>query len=89
MRDLSDAAVTIAPADFGSWNAVRDSMLAEAKAGLKAKVAAELASAADAEAEADIKADFAAEERLLEHSIDHEVHSFSCSLNVNYNFLSK
>ena len=38
VRDFSEAAVTIAPADFSSWTAVRDAMLSEQKAALKAKV---------------------------------------------------
>ena len=31
---------------------------------------------------------FAAEERAIEHDIDHNVHSFSTSLDITYNFLS-
>ena len=88
VRDLSNAAVTIAPADFGSWEAVRDCMLAEAKDGLKARVQVELAHAADGDSLDELKDAFAAEERALEHSIDHDRHTFSCALDVSYNFLS-
>lgn len=85
VRDLSNAAVTIAPADFGSWEAVRDTMLSEAKDGLKARVQVELAHAADGDSLEELKDAFAAEERALEHSIDHDRHTFSCALDVSYN----
>lgn len=88
VRDLSDAMVTIAPADFSSWNAVRDHMLSEAKASMKAKSQIEFA-ATDAEALDEVKADFAAQERDLEHAVDHTPHTFSCAIDVSYNFLSK
>jgi len=62
---------------------------AEAKASLKARVESELAVAADDAALSELRAKFAAEERNIEHKIDHEVHTFSASLDVTYNFLSK
>ncbi len=36
----------------------------------------------------ELKAAFQQEERAIEHSIDHEVHTFSASVDVSYNFLS-
>jgi len=47
VRDLSNLAVSIAPADFGSWHDARTELMSEAKSGLKARVEAELAAAAD------------------------------------------
>ena len=62
--------------------------MAEAKAGLKARLETALAGANDDAALADIRARFENDERDLEHNIDHTVHSFSCTLDVAYNFLS-
>ena len=89
VRDLSNLAVSIAPADFGSWHDVRTELMSEAKSGLKARVEAELAAAADDKELETLRDRFAAEERAIEHSIDHQVHSFSAALVVEYNFLSK
>ena len=36
----------------------------------------------------ELKAAFQQEERAIEHGIDHEVHTFSASVDVAYNFLS-
>jgi len=36
----------------------------------------------------ELKVAFQQEERAIEHSIDHEVHTFSCAVDVSYNFLS-
>lgn len=69
VRDLSNLAVSIAPADFGSWHDVRTELMSEAKAGLKARVEAELAAAADDDELKTLRDRFSAEERSLEHSI--------------------
>ena len=82
VRDLSNVAVSIAPADFGSWHDVRTELMSEAKAGLKARVEAELAAAADDDELKALRDRFSAEERALEHQIDHQVHQFSAALDV-------
>ena len=89
VRDLSNVAVSIAPADFGSWHDVRTELMSEAKSGLKARVEAELAAAADDKELETLRDRFASEERAIEHQIDHTVHQFSAALEVEYNFLSK
>lgn len=61
---------------------------AEAKAGLKARLETALGAANDDAAIAGIRTRFENDERELEHAIDHTVHSFSCTLDVAYNFLS-
>tara|TARA_B100000809_G_scaffold238032_1_gene258443 strand:+ start:821 stop:1009 length:189 start_codon:yes stop_codon:yes gene_type:complete len=61
--------------------------MSEAKTGFKARVEAEL-SAAQGENLSELKAAFHQEERAIEHMIDHEVHTFSASVDVSYNFLS-
>lgn len=87
VRDLSNTAVTISPADYSSWHDARTELMSEAKAGLKARVEAELAVAASDGDMQVLRDKFAAEERAIEHSIDHTVHNFSASLDVIYNFL--
>ena len=87
VRDLSHTSVSIAPADYSSWHDVRTELMAEAKTGFKARVEAELA-AAGGENLDELKAAFQQEERAIEHQIDHEVHTFSASVDVSYNFLS-
>ena len=87
VRDLSHAAVTIAPADYSSWHDVRTELMAEAKSGFKARVETELAAAGGQNLD-ELKAAFQQEERAIEHTIDHEVHTFSASVDVSYNFLS-
>ena len=89
MRDLSHMAVTASPADFNSWEDVRNDLMGEAKRGLKARVEAEIAAAKEGDDLEAMKVAFQGEERDIEHSIDHEVHNFSCTLDIDYNFLSK
>ena len=88
VRDLSACAVSISPADFSSWHDVRTELMSEAKAGLKARVEAEIAAAGPDDDLVAMKAAFAGEERDIEHAIDHDVHTFSATLDVSYNFLS-
>lgn len=77
--------VTASPADYNSWEAVRNELMSEAKKGLKARVEAEVAAAKEDDDLDAMKVAFQGEERDLEHSIDHEVHTFSCVLDVEYN----
>ena len=85
VRDLSNMSVTASPADYNSWEAVRNELMSEAKKGLKARVEAEVAAAKEDDDLDAMKVAFQGEERDLEHSIDHEVHTFSCVLDVEYN----
>ena len=75
VRDFSSLNVSIAPADYTSWTAVRTELMSEKKAGLKARLEAECAAAADDEELAEIRTRFGAEERNIEHLVDHEVHT--------------
>ena len=77
--------VTASPADYNSWEAVRNELMSEAKKGLKARVEAEVAAAKEDDDLDAMKLAFQGEERDLEHSIDHEVHTFSCVLDIDYN----
>ena len=80
--------MSISPADFSSWHDVRTELMSEAKAGLKARVEAEISAAGPKDDLAAMKAACAGEERDSEHAIDHEVHTFSATVDVAYNFLS-
>ena len=80
--------MSIAPADYANWHDVRTELMSEAKAGLKARVEAEIAAAGPDDDLVAMKAAFAGEERDIEHAIDHDVHTFSATLDVSYNFLS-
>ena len=88
VRDLSNMSVTASPADYASWEAVRNELMAEAKKGLKARVEAEVAAAKDGDDLEAMKVAFQGEERDLEHSIDHEVHTFAAVLDIDYNVSS-
>lgn len=84
--------VTLAPADFGSWQTARDTLMSEAKHGLRASLDSEMAAlGADATEEslAALKDKFQAKERDIEHSIDHSVHTFTAAYDISYNFLSQ
>jgi hypothetical protein len=61
----------------------------ERKAGLKAKLEAELAASGSDEELSALRDKFSAEERALEHDVDHEIHTFSATLDLSYNFLAK
>ncbi len=87
VRDFSHTSVSISPADFSSWHDVRTELMSEAKKGFKARVETEMAAAGDSDL-MELKAAFSQEERAIEHAIDHEVHTFSATLDVDYNFLS-
>merc|ERR1719443_1717038 len=70
VRDMSRAQVSIAPADYASWDDARADLLSEAKRPLKAMLEAELAGAADESAAREIRAGYEAKERSIEHEID-------------------
>ena len=69
VRDLSQAMVSVQPADESSWSSARADIIVTAKRPLKAQLAAELASCATDEESAEVRARFEAAERDLEHSI--------------------
>lgn len=89
VRDFSRAQVSIAPADFATWDDARAELLSEAKRPLKAQLDMELSAAADESAAREIRAGFQSKEAQIEHDIDHRPMEFHLSLGVKYNFLSK
>jgi hypothetical protein len=90
VRDLSQASVTLSPAEYSSWSEARSDLMMEAKRPLKAQLAAELSAVADSESQQnDIRLAFASREKAIEHDIDHKPLDMHLVLDVNYNFLSK
>ena len=88
VRDLSGLAVTLSPADFQNWKDVRDELMSELKSGIKAECEAAIAAAENDTDISDLRKSFLEKERDLEHEIDHTVHTFSASVDFEYNFLS-
>ena len=87
VRDLSAAKLTISPADTTSWQEARTELLSEAKNALRSELETALSAAqGDGDLEA-IKSKYTKKELALEHEIDNKVHTFSCTLDVTYNFL--
>jgi hypothetical protein len=88
VRDFSNTSVSIAPADFSSWSEARSALMTEAKAGLQSQVESSIATATSEEELSAIRSDFNRKERDIENQVDHTVHTFSASVDINYNFLS-
>ncbi len=87
-RNMSDASVEIAPADYPSWSAARASMVKEQTAPLKAQLSSEIAACGDDKAAIDsLKAEFEKGQRDIEHEIDHRQMDVHMKLNLSYNFL--
>ena len=89
VRDFSRASVSIAPADFASWDDARASLLTTAKAPLKSQLQAELAAASDDAEKTKIRDAFAQREAAIEAEIDHKNLDLHLSLGISYNFLSR
>ena len=89
VRDLSNTSIVLSPADYSSWQDVRSQLMAEGKSALKAKLDADCAACAhDVEMLKGLKDKFHDNERDLEHKIDTTVHTFSATVEIEYNFLS-
>jgi hypothetical protein len=91
VRDFSNAKVSIAPAEYSSWQEARTDLMSESKRAMRAQLEAELGAleSSDSDAIERIRGEFNSKERSLEHEIDHTTHTFACTLAVKYNFLSQ
>ena len=69
----------MAPSNFSDFPS------ACSQAGLKARLETELAAAADDEALEKLRVKFSEDERHLEHAIDHTPHTFSATIDIDYN----
>ena len=85
VKDLGKFNVTLAPADYGSWQSARDTLMSEAKHGLRASLDSEMAAlgnSATEESLAALKDKFQVKERDIEHGIDHTVHTFTAAYDL-------
>lgn len=89
VRDLSAAKLSIEPADSTSWSEVRTELIAERKAIMRSELETELSAAANEAAVETLRTDFQRKERMIEHQIDSQVHNFSATIDIDYNFLAK
>lgn len=89
VRDLSAAKLEIEPADATSWNDVRTELIAEKKALLRSELETELSAAADEAAIDKLRTEFSRKERMLENQVDSQIHTFSATIDIDYNFLAK
>ena len=89
VRDLSAAKLTIAPAGHSSWSEARTDLVSERKTKLRAELEAELGATSDETAIEDLRSTFNAKERAIETDVDNTVYTFSATLDIDYNFLSK
>lgn len=74
VRDLSNAKLSIEPADATSWGDVRTELIAEKKALLRSELETELSAAADESAVEELRKGFSRKERMIEHEVDTQVH---------------
>lgn len=76
VRDLSNAKLSIEPADATSWSDVRTDLIAEKKALLRSELETELSGAADEPAVEELRKAFSRKERMIEHEVDSQVRPF-------------
>lgn len=88
VRDFSAAKLTIEPADSNSWSDVRTELIAERKNALRTELECHLSANQDPAEIETLRRKFSARERAVEAAVDSEVHTFSCTLDVAYNFLA-
>lgn len=88
MRDLSNASVSIAPAEFSSWEAAREALIAERTEGLRREHSADVAAAISDEEVSEIEAEFVVKQAAIEAEVDSTKHDLHLELEVAYNFLS-
>ena len=89
VRDLSAAKLTISPAGHSSWSEARTDLVSERKTALRAKLEAELGATTNESSIEKVRAKFNIDERAIECEVDNTVYTFSATLDIDYNFLSK
>ena len=89
VRDFTSAKLSIEPADAASWSDVRTQLITEAKDRLRSELELELAGATGEAALEEIRTSFARRERLIEHTVDTTPHTFTATIDADYNFLAK
>ena len=89
VRDMSNAKLTIHPADYTTWSDARTALITEKKNALRSELEGDLAALTSHDKIEETRQKFNEKERKIEHEIDHTVHTFSATLDVGYNFLAK
>jgi len=89
VRDLSAAKLSISPANHSSWAEARTDLVSENKTRLRAELEAELSGCSDETEIENTRNLFHAKERGVEAMVDNTIFAFSCTLDIDYNFLSK
>ena len=56
---------------------------------MRSELETELSAAANEAAVETLRTDFQRKERMIEHQIDSQVHNFSATIDIDYNFLAK
>lgn len=87
VRDMSNAQVSVKPADYSSWSEARNELIVDAKRPLKAALAAELSAQPDHDKHHTIRAKYEALEANLEHDIDYKPMRLDMEVEMEYNFL--
>jgi hypothetical protein len=70
------------------FRSVRTELIAERKNALRAELECHLSATDDAGEIEKLRRKFSAQERAVEAAVDSEVHSFSATVDLEYNFLA-
>jgi hypothetical protein len=89
VRDFSNCSVSIEPSEYQSWADAHASMMSHAKTGLQNRKRSALTAAKSEDAQKLVMEAFKEEETAIEKEINEKSYSFSATLGVEYNFLSK
>ena len=88
VRDFENASVSIAPAEFSSWAAARESIVSERMEGPRREHAAAMAAAASDQIVAELESSLKDQQAAIEADVDHEKHEIHLEIDVAYQFLS-
>jgi len=89
VRDMSAAKISIQPATYATWTEARTELISEQKTKLRAQLESELSATTNEAAIEGLRDEFNKKERAIETDVDNTVHTFSATLEIDYNFLSK
>ena len=89
VRDMSAAKISIQPATHATWTEARTELISEQKTKLRAELESELSATTNEAAIEGLRDEFNRKERAIETDVDNTVHTFSATLEIDYNFLSK
>lgn len=88
VRDISNASVSIAPAEFSSWEAAREALIAEQTDSLRREHSQDIAAASSDEEVAELEQEFTAKQAAIEAEVDSTKNDLHLELEYSFNFLS-